>query len=291
MAAAFCMGACVLWAASFIATKVALETVPPLTVVSLRLLVSALCFGAWFSFRGWPRGMLRPGRPRQLFILSLLGTGLHYGMQTVGLQWTTASNASIFAVTGPVSIAVIAILFLREKLTRRKAGGLALALAGVLVVMGLDTLSSFEIRSHLFGDFLVFSSIFLWALFTVYGKKLSAEMGALELSGAATLVGASWMAGAGILESWWTGFSLADVGPRAWSAIVFLGVTCSFLATALWFLALERTESQKAGIFLYTVPPITYLFAWLVLGEQPGFSLVAGSALVFFGVYLTETSR
>ena len=88
--------ACLLWAVSFVATNVDLETTPPLLVVSLRLVISALCFLP-FLLTGKSGRLGRPRILAQLFGLSLLGTGLHYGIQTVGLQYTTATNASLFA--------------------------------------------------------------------------------------------------------------------------------------------------------------------------------------------------
>jgi drug/metabolite transporter (DMT)-like permease len=56
----------------------------------------------------------------------------------------------------------------------------------------------------------------------------------------------------------------------------------------LYFLALERTESQKVGVYLYTIPLMTYAAAWLILGETIGWNLGLGSLLVLSGVYLTE---
>lgn len=278
--------ACFFWAISFIATKVALEAVPPVTVVTLRLAISALCFALWFVLAGKNLG----GRPpfRELFILSLFGTGLHYGIQTVGLQWTTASNASIYAVTGPISILLISAVFLGERITGRKALGISIAVAGVLAVMGLETLLAFEIRAHLLGDFMVFASIFMWGVFTVYGKRLSSRLGPVELVGVTTIIGAVWMAPFGLAEMWRRSFGILDVTLSAWGAIAFLGVTCSFLATLLWFVALKSMESQKVGAYLYTVPPMTYAVAALVLDERIGLNLLIGSVLVFAGVYLTE---
>jgi drug/metabolite transporter (DMT)-like permease len=275
--------ACFFWAVSFIASKVALESASPLTVVTLRLVLSALCFALWFSWRGWPRlSWRRDGRG--LLLLSLAGTSLHYGTQTYGLQFTPAANASLYASTCPIAIAWLAAWALGERLTWRKLAGLGLALAGVLAAMGLDTLRAFEVRSYLKGDFMVFSSIMLWALFTVYGKRLSARLGALELLGVVTLIGAATM-----LPFWAvSGASLAAMSPRSWLAAAFLGLTCSFLATLLYFLALEKTESQKVGVYLYTIPVMTYLAAWLYLGEPIGANLLAGLALVVGGVYLTE---
>lgn len=280
--------ACFLWAISFIATKVALEGAPPLCLVALRLLISAACFALWFWSRGgripWPgRGTLG-----KLFALSLLGTGLHYGIQTIGLRYTTASNASIYAVTGPISITVIAALWLGERLTARKAIGISIALAGVFWVMGWESLREFKLEGHLLGDVLVFGSIMLWAGFTVYGKSLMEERGAMEVIGLTTIIGALWMIPVALVEMVALGFSPLGIPWEAWAAIGFLGVTCSFMATFLYFMALHATESQKVAVYLYTIPPMTYLAAALYLGERIGLNLIGGSILILGGVYLTE---
>lgn len=282
------LAACFFWAISFIATKVALSAAPPLTVVTLRLMISAACFGGWFLITGRPLPWGSLQRVKQLFMLSLFGTGLHYGIQTIGLQYTSASNASIYAVTGPISISLIAALFLGEELTRLKTLGISLALAGVLVVTGLETLLSFQLQAYLMGDLLVLASIVMWALFTIYGKKLSATIGALELTAMTTIIGALWMLPLGGVEIALRGFSLAAITGEAWLAIAFLGVTCSFLATLLYFMALERSESQKVGVYLYTIPPMTYAAAVLTLGETLGLNLLVGSLLVLVGVTFTE---
>ncbi|MBI2091464.1 MAG: DMT family transporter [Deltaproteobacteria bacterium] len=278
--------ACFLWAISFIASKVALESAPPLTVVALRLVLSALCFVVWFAFKGWPKIEWTFARIWQLVLLSLIGTTFHYGIQTVGLQYTAASNASLYAATCPISIAVIAVIFLRERLTWCKTVGIFLALSGALFAMGFSTLLSLEFRGRLFGDVLVFTSIFLWAIFTVYSKKITEELGAMELLGIVTIVGALTMLPVGLIEM--HDMSFSSITLESWAAIGFLGLTCSFLATLLYFLALEKLESQRVGVYLYTIPLMTYIVAWLYLGERVGLNLAGASALVLAGVYLTE---
>ena len=277
--------ACFLWAISFIATKIALEAVPPLTLVSLRLAVSGACFFPWFV-RRW--GRIRSGGFWRLLALSLVGTALHHGTQTVGLQFTSASNASLYAATCPVCIALIAAVLLKERITHRKAAGILLALVGVLVVLGLGTLRSLDFRTHLLGDALVFASIFLWSVFTVCGKSVGSRIGPFELIGAATVLGAILSAPMGLVEMGSRGFSLLSVPARAWAAILFLGVTCGFLANLLYFLALDKLETGKVGVYLYTIPPMTYAAAGMILGERMGPNLWVGSYLVLAGVYLTE---
>lgn len=280
--------AIVLWAVSFVATKVALESAPPLVVVSLRLLISAACFLPLIVATGGSRGLGGLRVLRQLFVLSLFGAGLHYATQTIGLQYTTASNASLFTTTGPITILLLSALVLGERITPRKAAGVALAVAGVLVVMGPAKLTSLELDQHILGDLLVLTSLVLWGLFTVFGKRLTDELGALRVTAWVTVIGATWMAPVGWAQIRLTGFALSALGGEAWAAIAFLGVGCSFLATLLYFVALGQSESQKVGVYLYLIPPLTAGFAAFYLGETITINLLLGGALVFAGVALTE---
>jgi len=279
--------ACVLWAVSFVATKVALEAAPPLVVVTLRLLISAVCFLPWIVATGGARGLGGSRGLLRLFVLSLFGTSLHYSLQTVGLQFTTASNASLYTTTGPITILVLSALFLGERITARKALGVAVAVAGVLVVMGSETLTSFEF-GNVKGDLLVLASLVMWGLFTVYGKRMIDELGALRVTAWVTVIGALAMVPVGWSEARATGFSLTEITVEAWLAIAFLGVACSFLATLLYFVALGLSESQKVGVYLYTIPPMTAVVASLYLGETITANLMIGAVLVIGGVALTE---
>jgi drug/metabolite transporter (DMT)-like permease len=281
------MLACLLWGFSFIASIVALRTTPALTVASMRVVMAGACFAAWLALRG---RRLEPGGFKwwlELFVLSLIGMG-HYAVQTFGLQYTTASNASLYVVTGPISILLLGAIFLHERITLKKATGILLAVVGVLIVMGLETLLAFELQSNMLGDALVLASIVMWGIFTVFGKKMTDQLGALALTGITTIMGAVWMFPIG----WWAlekrEMALAAIPPSGWLAISFLGVGCSFGATLCYFIALQHTESQKVGVYLYSIPPLTAIFASIFLGERIGVNLVFGGALVFAGVWLTE---
>ncbi len=275
-----------LWAVSFVATKVALEEAPPLVVVTLRLLISAACFLPWLVATGGTRG-IDSKRMGRLFLLSLFGTSLHYGTQTIGLQYTTASNGSVYTTTGPITILLLSALVLGERITVRKAIGVAVAVAGVLVVMGAETLQSFEF-GNVKGDLLILSSIVMWGMFTVFGKRMTDEMGALRVTLWVTIIGAVTMIPIGLGEARATGFSIADLSLSGWSAIAFLGIGCSFLATLLYFVALKLTESQKVGVYLYAIPPVTAVVAAFYLGEVITLNLIVGAVLVIAGVALTE---
>ncbi len=280
--------ACLFWAASFIATKIALSSVPPITVVSLRLIVSAICFIVWMYLRGEKFDLFSRSNIFQLILLSIFGTGLHYGIQTIGLQYTSASKGGIYSVTAPITIIIIAAVFLKERITLRKLLGVIIALLGVIIVMGFDVLLEFNLKGNLLGDMLVLISIVMWGIFTVLGKSITSKISALKMTAAITIMGAIYMIPAGILEMRSRSFSLSSISSDAWLSILFLGITCSFLATLLYVYALTLSESQKVGVYLYTVPPMTQLIAFLVLDETIAISLLIGSVIVISGLYLTE---
>ena len=275
-----------LWAVSFVAAIVALEEVPPLVVVALRLMISAMCFLPLVVATGGAEGIgLR--RMGELFLLSLVGTSLHYATQTAGLQYTTATNASLYTTTGPITILLLSALVLGERITARKAVGVLLAVAGVLVVMGSETVTSFEL-GNVKGDLLVLVSIVMWGLFTVFGKRVTDELGALRVTAWVTILGAVTMAPVGLYEARSEGFTLSVLSAEAWVAIGFLGIACSFLATLLYFVALGMSESQKVGVYLYAIPPMTAVVSALYLGETITLNLVFGAILVISGVARTE---
>jgi len=281
------MTAVVLWAVSFVATKVALEEAPPLVVVTLRLLIAAACFLPLVIASGGSRGLGGLRRLPILFLLSLFGTSLHYGLQTAGLQFTTASNASLYTTTGPITILLVSAIVLGERITARKALGVALAAVGVLVVMGAETLSTLEF-GRIKGDALVIASIVMWGLFTVFGKRLTDSLGAVRVTAWVTIIGAVSMVPIGFYDARSTGFSLSSLTIDAWVAIAFLGLACSFLATWLYFVALGLTESQKVGVYLYAISPLTVVVAALYLGEAVTSNLLVGAVLIIGGVAVTE---
>jgi drug/metabolite transporter (DMT)-like permease len=288
--------ACFLWSWSFIAAKLALEAFTPLTLVFGRLLLASLCFLLWFvSVKRWPF----PGQGisfGMLTLLALLGTVFHFGAQTIGLQTTSAANASVYVVTGPIGIALIAAVFLKESLNLRRFMGIALAVAGVLVTMGRDQLGHVGLSGPLWGDLLVLLSILMWSVFTVLSKHSTKTVHPIDLTGSLTLLGTAFMVplvvlGDVLLPEWFQVMKLVQWKVQ-WSSagagLVFLGVGCSFLATLLYVKALACLESQQVGIFLYTIPPMTFVFSSVVLGEAITWPLIFGCALVLLGVVLTQ---
>ena len=282
---------CFFWATSFIATKIALETMGPMTLAGMRHVAACLCFFCWFGLtlkkeQNWPKfsGSLLAN----LFILSLLAVSAHHVAQITGLKYTSAANASVYAATGPIMIFLIAAVFLKERISSRKIFGIVSAASGVVLVMGIKTLLAFTISDRLYGDLLVIFSIFTWACFTVFSKKTITNLLPMQLTAAITFLGTATLLPLTFIELNLPDKSLYHVSLKSWLAAGFLGVTSSFVSNLLYLRALKTAESQKVAIYLYTIPPMTAFMAAFLLHEPITLHLITGTLLVFVGVFLLQ---
>ncbi|HSB67321.1 MAG TPA: DMT family transporter, partial [Anaerolineales bacterium] len=122
--------AVIVWGASFIATKLALRDLAPVTVVWLRFAIGVIILGV----TTWMRKQFVLPQKKDLLYLTLLGflgITFHQWLQSTGLQTVQASTTAWIVATSPIFIAVLSWLFLREKLVWLQITGIVLATVGV----------------------------------------------------------------------------------------------------------------------------------------------------------------
>src|SRR5512137_963814 len=126
--------AVIVWGASFIATKLALRDLAPVTVVWLRFAIGVIILGAATGIR---KQFAFPQKQDYAYLglLGFLGITFHQWLQSTGLQTVQASTTAWIVATTPVFIAILSWLFLREKLNWLHVSGIVLAAAGVILVV------------------------------------------------------------------------------------------------------------------------------------------------------------
>ncbi len=281
--------AVVVWGASFIATKVAVAEAAPVTVVWLRFAIGVAILVAAVA---WRREWVRPDRRTllQFAALGALGITFHQWLQSNALLTARASTSGWIIATTPVFIAVLAALLLRERLGGRAWLGIALAAAGVPLVVargGLDALAGGRFWSA--GDLMMLLSAPNWAVFTVASRGLLRRHPAARAL--LLMMACGWLF---TTVQFAVGPGLPDLGrlsTRGWAAVLFLGVACSGLAYLAWFDALHRLSASRTGALLYLEPLIATAVAAAVLGEPVTPTIVLGGAVILFGVWLVEGSR
>ena len=281
--------AVVVWGASFIAIKVALRTVSPVTVVWMRFTIGVVVLAFVVGMR---RQFMLPAR-RDLVnfaFLGFLGITWHQWLQSTGLQTSQASTTAWIISITPVFMALLGWLMLKERIHRWQTAGILLAAAGVLLVVTKGDFSSLAVGQFgAPGDLLILISAPNWALFSILSR------GGLKAHPAARMM--LYVMGFGLVFTsvlLFTGPGLAEISQldgQGWGAVIFLGVACTGLAYVAWYDALQALPASQAGVFLYLEPLVAVVVAAAVLNEAVVWAGLVGGALILLGVWLVNRPR
>jgi drug/metabolite transporter (DMT)-like permease len=276
--------AVVVWGASFIATKMALAEVQPVTVVWLRFAMGVAVMGALVAVR-WQLFVPKPADLAYFAGLGFLGITFHQWLQSNGLVTAQAGTTAWIVASTPIFMALLGWLMLRERLGWLGTAGIAVAAVGVLMVVSRGDLPAVAAgRFGTPGDFLILLSAPNWAVFSVLSRK-----GLKRHSSAGMMF---WVMVAGWLFT--TVLFLLGPGPadavhlsaRGWSAVAFLGIACSGLAYVFWYDALRELPASQVGAFLYLEPLVAVVVAAVLLGEPVLLATLAGGFAILLGVWL-----
>ena len=278
--------AVLVWGASFVATKVALRDVSPVTVVWLRFAMGVAILGLAVALR---RQFALPRREDLAYfaLLGFIGITFHQWLQSTGLLTAQASTTAWIVATTPVFMALLGWLLLKERLGWVKAGGIALAALGVLLVVSKgdwSAMSSGQFGTA--GDFLILISAPNWAVFSVISRR------GLQSHPAARMMfyvmGFGWLFTSVLL---FTGPGLSEIGQLqlvSWLGLGFLGIFCSGLAYIFWYDGLQAVPAAQMGAFLYLEPLVAVVVAAIVLNEPLLLASVIGGGIILAGVWIVN---
>ncbi len=276
------------WSVNFIVAKFTLRELPPFALLFLRVLFSnLLLLGIYFGSAHYRRRPVVPGDWRWFALLGLFGIAMNQTGFTVGINYTTVSHSSLIISLTPVFVLVLATRMKLERVTVLKAVGMAMALAGVVVLT----------REHgagprapsLTGDVITLGGSFAFALYTVFGKRVSRRYDTLSLTTFIYLAGLLVV----IPSAGWQLFDVdwQQVSWRAWLGVFYMAAVASVMAYSIFYYALTKIEASRVITFSYLQPVLATLLGILILGERLTAYLLTGGPLVLIGVYLIEWGR
>ncbi|MBN2387707.1 MAG: DMT family transporter [Anaerolineales bacterium] len=277
------------WGASFVATKIALRYIPPVTVAWLRFTIGVTILGAAVGLRRqWQR--IQPGDLLSFALLGFLGVAFHTWLQAVGLQTARATTTSWIVASIPIFIALLGWIFLHERLHWTQVLGIALAALGVvLVISGGAPGGLFSGQCATSGDLLILLSAPNWAVFTVLSRRALQNTPAALMLFYVMAFGWAFLSGLFVVQGGWAG--LPAMALDGWLGIAFLGAFCSGLAYIFWYDALKVLPAARTGAFLYLEPLFTLVVAAAVLGEEFLLATSLGGLAILLGVWLTNRTR
>ena len=281
--------AVVVWGASFIATKIGLQDVTPITVVWLRFGMGVLILGVAVSAR---KEFAWPARNEWAYfaLLGFLGITWHQWLQSTGLMTAQASTTAWIVATTPIFMVLLGWLALKEKINAVQVAGTGLAAVGVLVVVSNGDLGSiFGGRFGTPGDYLIMLSAPNWAIFSTLSRRGLQKHPAARMMFYVMTFGWLFSSIGFFAGGHFSQISKLTVG--GWMGVAFLGIFCSGLAYIAWYDGLQAIAASQVGAFLYLEPLVAVVVAGVILSEPITLASLAGGAVILFGVYLVNRSK
>lgn len=274
------------WALNFVIARIALREIPSLLAASLRACLAGILLLPVYFWKGreydkepWTRSDVP-----KLILLGVAGVTLNQTLFLMGLERTSTPHAAIIAGMLPMQVLVISSFLGYEMLSIRRIFGMAVALAGVgILQLARDTGGH---PATLLGDLCVLLSGTAFAMFAVFGKRMTAKHGALTVNtfafiggGALLLPVIGWLSAS---------FDYSRVSTQAWLSLLYMAIFPSVVAYIIFYYALTHIAASRVSTFGYLQPLMATLLGLWLLGDKVTATLVAGGAFVLAGVYLTE---
>ncbi len=282
----------VLFGSAFILIKIAVESLPPLILVAIRLSVAALALGAGVLLTGrrLPRLIAPSGRGlcpewRLFGLLAVTGNILPFALISWGSQAIDSSLAGILMAIMPLSTMALAALFVPgEHITSRRLGGFVLGFVGIIVLFGPSALGLAG-SSSIPHQLAMIAAALCYAVSAVLMKRLGPHHPvvagtAIHLCAVALIIPIAL----------WSDWPLSLM-PSSLSLLcaVLLGLFSSAMATLLLLALVRRAGPTFASQINYLIPLWAVAMGYVFLNEVPGFEALLALILILSGIGLSQT--
>ncbi len=280
-----------MWGTTFVFVKIAVASVPPLTVVAFRMVLAAMILGAW---AWWVRRQAPPAaalsrltRPRWgvCIALAVLGNCLPFYLIAWGQQTIDASLTSILISVMPLGVIVLAHFFIAgERVTAKRAAGFATGFAGVVLLIGPSALAGLG-GAEVAAQFAIVGAALCFAGNAVLARRSVVVQDALAVSAVVIAIGAALTLPLALAydQPW----NLTPDTPALMS-LVWMGVGPTAIATVLYFRLIARAGPAFMSLVNYITPVIGLAVGTSALGERPDLTAYLGLALILCGIAVSR---
>jgi len=275
------LGTFLCWGSVYVASKIAMGTIPPVTLLALRYIVAVPALFLLLKIRG----ALRPVEKRHwgtLFAIGFTGYFASFCLQMLGINRLTGSVSSLLGAMNPIFIPILAAFFLKERLTLAKVLCVAVSMTGVVIIVGVDGAVDPA------GAALMLLSVFLWSSTSIIIRRLGGKFDPMQVAMMAMLVALPFTGAWAAIELQTSActFALPSV-----LAVLYMGLVGTATAHSLWNYSLSKMDASFCSMF-YPLQPLTAsALGVLILGEQITPDFLIGGVIICCGIVAAVRSK
>ncbi len=274
------LAAASIWGGMYVVSKVVLDVIPPFALLSVRLILGAVCLLVAVLIRG---GFEISGRKVvQATLVGFVGFGVSVGLQFVGTWLSTAANAALVTSASPAFILLFGAWLLKERITVWRLLALVLATLGVVAVV--DPRSADLGSAAFLGNLALVGAAITWGLYSVLVKIASRGTSVLEVSMFALLGGLPLTVPLAFAEI--PRLDTGAITPGVILGVLYLGVISTALAMYLWNKSLSLLDAGVVSLLFFAQPVVGAALGAALLGEELGFGFWAGALLIGAGLII-----
>ncbi len=268
-----------IWGGMYVISRMVLGVIPPITLVCIRMLVSAIAMFLFLKLRN-----LNWRLPKEIWTrvlaMGIVGYTISISAQFIGTKFAGAALGSLITTASPlVTVALSAILKL-ERVSLKAWFGLALGLLGVILTStGSSNASSLGIIA------LIVAAV-SWGILGLIGGQVVSKHDPAVVTAWASVIG--FFGTLVIVPFELSSNVIGTITPAILLGIAYLGVVSTAIAFAAWVYGVSRAGSVLSGIAFFAQPIVGSLLGWFLLHEQLGWNFAAAAVLLFIGALLAR---
>jgi len=262
------------WGSLYIVSKIALKTIPPVTLLALRYLVAIPALYMILKLRG-TLGRMAPADMKTVFAIGFIGYFLSFCLQMLGINRLTGSISSLLGAMNPIFIPILASFFLKEKLTRAKVLCVAISMVGVVTIVGVNG------TVDVLGAAFMLLSVFLWSSASVIIRRVSGKYDPMQVAMMGMVFALPFTGAWAIAELQTAAFSLPL---QSILAVLFMGLVGTATAHTLWNTSLSLMDASFCSMFYPMQPLVSAVLGVVILGEQITANFIIGGLIICCGI-------
>jgi drug/metabolite transporter (DMT)-like permease len=276
-----------IWGFNYAVMKGLFRYFHPIAFNAVRFVISSTAMLLVLKVRREPLRIAREDIPRVLW-LGFLANAVYQFFFSLGLARTRAGNSALLMALSPVFAFLIGVAMKREHFSPGVLTGIILSLAGVvaIVVFGGESISFGDSWR---GDLMMIGASVIWGWQSAESTRLLGKYGPIRLTVATMIAGTAFMVPLSIpwiIDQRWSG-----IEPIAWLGLAFSALLSIAYSYFVWAYALSTIGVAHTSVFNNVTPIIALFAGWLLLGEHPSPSQLAGVVLVLIGVFMVRSRK